>query len=326
MNQGPVTAWGLEDWKEYLLTIDFLASEELLSISKAGEGNMNLALRLIFKNQSIIAKHSPPYCFKFPHIPAPVERLKRELEFYQLASASKVNHHFMPKILHFNETCNIVFMEDLGVCQDFGHLYEGWESENLSAMISLSSFLESLHSLNVEETQFENTSMRALNHNYIFGLPFSDKGHDLTPYFLDKTPEAKLIRNDPRLIDKVSLLGTLYLNEGHCLVHGDFYPRSWLQTTRGPVVIDPEFGFKGLPEFDFGVFIAHLKMSLIPAPELKSIMENYRPSVKLDFALINAFAGVEILRRLLYVTQLPLKIDTTQRLHLLEDARTMVLE
>jgi len=53
-------------------------------------------------------------------------------------------------------------------------------------------------------------------------------------------------------------LGDLYLSDGPTLLHGDFYPGSWLRTTQGIRIIDPEFAFTGAAEFDVGVFAAHL--------------------------------------------------------------------
>ena len=50
--------------------------------------------------------------------------------------------------------------------------------------------------------------------------------------------------------------------EGPSLIHGDLFPGSLLQTGSGELrIIDPEFCFCGDPEFDIGVFYAHLLLS-----------------------------------------------------------------
>ena len=53
-------------------------------------------------------------------------------------------------------------------------------------------------------------------------------------------------------------VGDIYLSDdGGVLLHGDYYPGSWLKTDAGFRVIDPEFCFLGPPEFDLGVLAAH---------------------------------------------------------------------
>lgn len=89
----------------------------------------------------------------------------------------------------------------------------------------------------------------------------------------------------------MKVLGELYLDEGKCLVHGDFYPRSWLLTNKGAAIIDHEFGFKGLAEFDLGVFMAHLKMCQIPQLEIDAIVNCYLPQDHFDYSVAKAFAG-----------------------------------
>ena len=49
-------------------------NETLLSATKAGDGNMNLTLRLTTDARSLILKQARPWVEKYPHIPAPDSR------------------------------------------------------------------------------------------------------------------------------------------------------------------------------------------------------------------------------------------------------------
>ena len=92
----------------------------------------------------------------------------------------------------------------------------------------------------------------------------------------------------------------------------------------GLKVIDPEFGFTGPREFDLGVFCAHLRMAGTVLEE--SVLEtHYLPWKQLDRRLVSTFAGVEILRRLLGVAQLPIRFDLERKRVLLEKAVEDVL-
>ncbi|WP_223834388.1 phosphotransferase [Spirosoma profusum] len=120
-------------------------------------------------------------------------------------------------------------------------------------------------------------------------------------------------------------MGKIYLQPGATLIHGDYYPGSWLKTDYGTRVIDPEFVFLGHPEFDLGVMIAHLKLAQQDEVLAKQVLSQYRPTGDLEPALLQGFTGVEILRRLIGLAQLPLSLDLKQKKALLEEAAEMVL-
>jgi 5-methylthioribose kinase len=121
----------------------------------------------------------------------------------------------------------------------------------------------------------------------------------------------------------VTSLGTLYLANGGALVHGDFFPGSWLASPRGPIVIDPEFCFTGAPEFDCGVMIAHMILADQPSDRIDWIA-GAMPA-RYDRNLVDRFAGVEIMRRLIGVAQLPLETTLARKQACLDLARALVL-
>ena len=121
------------------------------------------------------------------------------------------------------------------------------------------------------------------------------------------------------------VLGKVYLSTGETLLHGDYYPGSWLENNGQTYIIDPEFGFHGVKEFDLGVFIAHLMLSSQPQKNLTRMISGYGKRSDFDEGLAVSFAGIEILRRLMGVAQLPLSADLSTKTSLIEKGKNMVL-
>jgi 5-methylthioribose kinase len=285
----------------------FLRSDEqLLWVSKAGEGNMNLTLRLSTAERSFILKQARPWVEKYPAIAAPPGRARVEAAFYRAVSKRPALREAMPALLGEDPESGVIVLEDLGEARDLTGLYleEPLSARNLQSLLS---YLEALHQLFPErESLFENREMRALNHEHIFRLPLvSDNGLDLDRITPGLDEAARELKADRAYVSRVRELGELYLADGPSLVHGDYFPGSWLQTSGGIRIIDPEFCFLGTPSFDRGVLLAHLFFS--------------REAVELgDFdATARAFAGAEIMRRLIGVAQLPLDADLDEKRELL---------
>ncbi|MEM7375673.1 MAG: phosphotransferase, partial [Bacteroidota bacterium] len=121
-------------------------------------------------------------------------------------------------------------------------------------------------------------------------------------------------------------LGKLYLSEGPVLIHGDFYPGSWLRTENGLKVIDAEFSFRGYAEFDLGVFAAHMALASQGEEVTSELLERYAAGANFDERLMRGFAGTEILRRLLGVAQLPLVLGLEQKQELMVKAAKWIME
>ncbi|MDP6909125.1 MAG: phosphotransferase, partial [Flavobacteriales bacterium] len=112
---------------------------------------------------------------------------------------------------------------------------------------------------------------------------------------------------------------------GNKLLHGDFYPGSWLKTDSGFKMIDPEFCFMGPAEFELGVTVAHLKMAEQSESLIKDLFVYYHFDTKFDGTLFSKFAGMEIIRRIIGLAQLPLDLDLKERLDLLDEAYELVV-
>jgi 5-methylthioribose kinase len=72
-------------------------------------------------------------------------------------------------------------------------------------------------------------------------------------------------------------------------------------------VIDPEFCFYGLREFDLGVLFAHMYLTQQKESAMTLIKEEYNFFEELNPTILNGFIGTEIIRRLIGLAQLPLK-------------------
>ena len=90
-------------------------------------------------------------------------------------------------------------------------------------------------------------------------------------------------------------------------------------------VIDPEFSFCGNPEFDIGVFYAHLLLSRHEDDTASFWLQVALEDTPHSEPLVLQFAGVEIMRRILGVAQLPASLSLETKQHLLERSREMVL-
>jgi 5-methylthioribose kinase len=239
----------------------------------------------------------------------------------------------MPCLLDFDEKSALLVMEDLFAAEPLIDCYRGSRRFKQSQLNELAQYTSALHSLVVpanEREGFRNIAMRRLNHEHIFDIPLrqdgalSDMLERITPG-LDRAADD--LRQDRRYCDIVGKLGERYLrHEGPSLIHGDLFPGSLLQTGSGELrVIDPEFCFCGDPEFDIGVFYAHLLLSEHGEDAVSWWLQVALENKKHSDSLVFQYAGVEIMRRILGVAQLPVRLSLEAKRRLLEQSRAMVL-
>lgn len=297
--------------------------EKLTKVEIAGESNMNLVLRIATNHRNVILKQSKPYVRKFPQIPAPINRIMVEKEFYTLMESDPILASFSPKVYHFDPENYILLTEDLGKAIDFMEIYSKGFSLSDSIIAQLAAYLNALHSLQVSSFP-ENLEMKQLNHIHIFNFPFEEEnGFDLDTVQPGLQTLSLKYKRDNELKKVIQNLGEQYLATGKTLVHGDFYPTSWLQIGEEIRIIDPEFGFMGDPEFDLGVLFAHFKLSK-QAHSLKlDFLKKYTNSY--SEAKINQYESIEIMRRLIGIAQLPVKLSLSEKAELLSDASSQLL-
>jgi len=170
----------------------------------------------------------------------------------------------------------------------------------------------------------ENKILRQLNHQHIFVLPFlEDNGFQLNDIQEGLQELSLPYKKDAAIKTVVHKLGERYLSKGNVLIHGDYYPGSWMQLENEVYIIDPEFSFIGFKEFDLGVMTAHLIMATMDDSSLATVMELYKGEVNNSF--VSRVAGIEIMRRLIGLAQLPLQRTIEEKDYLLQLARKMIL-
>ena len=312
----------------YLQTQGWLKQNEaLLSLEKPGEGNMNFVLRAITNQRSFILKQARPWVEKFPQIDAPVERVAVEAQFFQSLEKIEAINQFAPSCLGFDAANFILATEDLGEGADYSFLYQ---KENLlteADIDGLTKYLSALHQVAIPSDFPDNLAMRQLNHEHIFNFPYlEENGFNLDDVQEGLQAAAMPYKTNAALKVKIKACGKIYLAKGKYLLHGDFYPGSLLKVADGLKVIDPEFGFIGPAEFDLGVLFAHLLMAEQPSTILQSIFEKYQKLAGFEKALFSQFIGVEILRRLIGIAQLPLSLDLPTKKNLMAQAAQWIME
>lgn len=308
------TLHSLPLWKE---------NEKLITIAPAGESNMNLVLRITTDKRSVILKQSKPFVRKFPQIPAPIERIEIEMSFFQLLEDDETLRKYSPKVILFDEMNHILLLEDLGNGSDYSDMYAEGFSWNEDDFQSISHYLSALHELQVSNFH-DNIKMKKLNHEHLFEFPFKvNNGFDLDTIQPGLQKLSLKYKTDENLKSALKQLGKRYLSHGSTLIHGDFYPASWLKTEHGVRIIDTEFAFMGDCEFDLGVMFAHFELAKLDFGLNEEFLQHYDHSY--DEKLVNKYRGMEIMRRLIGIAQLPLSLSLKEKKSLLERARTLIL-
>ncbi len=294
------------------------ADESITQVTKAGEGNMNLALRVQTNRRSIIVKQSRPWVEKYPSLDAPEERIIAETAFYHAITAAEDVCAATPAVVAADSSLRLLVLEDLGTASDYASLYAGQTvPEQVDAVFQQAiDWVTRLHQSDLSGVQeIGCLPLRELNHQHIFSIPLNDPPPiDLDQVCPGLTAASRPLCTDDSVSHAMQQLGEIYLAGGDGpLLHGDYYPGSWLKTDAGFRVIDPEFCFCGPAEYDLGVLAAHwifcgnqASMATIDRVCAESNGENSRK-------LILGFAGAELVRRLIGVGQLPLNADLERR-------------
>lgn len=316
--------------ERYLVSQGMLTPDAIpIAIARAGAGNMNLALRITTRDgRSFILKQGRPWVEKYAHIPAPFERTIVEAAFYSAVQSEPGVARRMPSLFHVDAHNHVLLLEDVGAGGDFTSIY-GDGAMTSASLATLLDWLQQLSRISVPadaRAVFSNRAMRALNHEHMFVFPLRDSnGLDLDGITAGLAEEARLLATDRAYVDAVSELGLEYLSDGVTLVHGDYFPGSWLKAEDGPRVIDPEFCFLGDPEFDCGILAAHLMMAQCGPDVLELVMASVTER-RLNLSWVAAYAGVEIMRRLIGVAQLALSFGIDRKRALLRLSRQLVVE
>lgn len=317
---------GLNDFLQYNAWLQ--RNEVVISATKPGEGNMNCVLRITTNMGSYIIKQSRGYVEKYPQVAAPQDRAKSEAAFYNCIKQYPLLSQHTPQLLRVDDKNNVLLLEDLGETNDYSYLYEGHEKLSEKDALELICFLNELHGSVIKnyDPLLRNDAMKQLNHQYIFVNPFlENNGINLNAITEGLQEISQQYKVDNSLKERAKLLGEKYLEEGEYLIHGDYYPGSWLNTNNGIKIIDPEFCFFGSAEFDLAVMIAHCYLSAQPQAIIDNILDDYNRKDDFNEELLNQFIGIEIMRRLLGLAQVPVVATLETKKALLKKSYAFIM-
>lgn len=308
----------------HLRKLGWIENDRVRSAARIGDGNMNLTVRVRLERRTAILKQARPWVEKYPHIAAPVSRAGVEAAFYSVAAQHPAVNRHMPGLLGGDPESYLLFLEDLGHSADLTSLYTGAGLSTTEGE-ELIGYLNALHAAGIPpelRNTFANRAMRALNHAHQYDIPLkAENGLDLDRITPGLSRAVAEVKSNPAYCAAVAGLGSRYLEDGGTLLHGDFFPGSWLRTPAGIKIIDPEFCFLGCAEYDLGILHAHLLMTH---------HDNLWPALRAcyngpaDWTLAGRFAGAELMRRLIGVAQLPLHATLEQKRQWLELSRKFV--
>ncbi|MEQ8811290.1 MAG: phosphotransferase [Imperialibacter sp.] len=295
--------------------------EEVLRLEKPGEGNMNVVVRVVGDTRNLILKQSRAFVNKYPQIAAPIERIGVERRFYALAASDPELRKYLPWVVGFDAKNHLMVLEDLGKGADYTFVYKKDEQMTAEELTAAADFLKVLHEQKFDSetvnTFPDNLALRKLNHEHLFVYPYmEDNGFDLDTIQPGLQALAMTYKTDSVLKRKVSALGEIYLASGNALLHGDDYPGSWRRVNAGFKVIDPEFCFFGPAEYDLGVMLAHLRMAQQPETDIEKVVEKYGGEINAGF--VAQIEGMEVLRRIIGLAQLPLDLSLGEKEALLK--------
>jgi len=227
----------------YLNKIAFLhEQEELIATEVPGNGNMNYVIRVKTNQRSFILKQARPWVEKYPSIEAPISRINVESDFYKTVSKDDFLKSHSPEVLLADPDNYILLLSDLGNIEDFSFIYQQEQFISEHHVNTLAMYIHSLHQLSVRDFP-DNMSMRKLNHEHIFIIPFlSDSGLELDTIQSGLQEISSIVTGNFKAKAAAQKYGDIYLSKDHHLIHGDFYPGSWMRSDHLHV-IDPEFCF-----------------------------------------------------------------------------------
>ena len=311
----------VDELNDYLKNrINFLKKNEVLIDKEIpGEGNMNIVIRLITNQRSFILKQSRSFVVKYPKLSAPLNRIDVEYNFYSQVGVNS----FFPKVLKFDPKNYILFLEDLGTCEDLTSIYQSTiiPKDFIDKLIM---GLNYIHKQKISKVYPENKLLRKLNHQHIFILPFIENDFPLDHVQKGLNELAKPFKTNKILFKKISEAGKIYMEKGDTLLHGDYYPGSWIQLDKRLCIIDPEFSFLGPKEFDLGVMAAHIILTTGQRSFFDLTIKNYQGKINVNMTKI--YCGIEIIRRLIGLAQLPIKRTLKQKKNLLNLANNLILQ
>ena len=303
--------------------------EEVQHSEPLTQGNMNLCLRVTTQRQKLVIKQGRAWVEKFPHIPAPVGRTTTEALFYITIAGVPALAAAMPRFIGVDHELQVMATEFVADSVGGNFIYA---EENGSEFLrkwstDLFYFLQHLSQIATVDfkNEFDNHELKKLNSFHMYDYPFQKEQIEKAAQELNL--DLLWLLSDKSLQQRKKLSED-YLAPGSYLIHGDFYPGSFLvqktEIKEKIYVFDPEFCTLGRREFDVGVFLAHVLLGSAPLIETLNEFKEKDYLAQLDFESVKHIAAYEVLRRILGVTQVLRDASSEKKKSLILTAKKML--
>ncbi|HCD52583.1 MAG TPA: hypothetical protein DEQ34_09055 [Balneolaceae bacterium] len=312
----------IENTTQYLRTVGWLEQGDSVSeMERLDHSVMNYVVRVIpDRAPAFVLKQSRPWIENFPEIDAPVFRSRVEFRFSELAHQTTDLQKFIQMEYEYDEISFMLKMKEFQNAESLADAYGAKNEISISDIDQVLEFLATVNGLSGYNSFPRNMEMRRLNHHFAFVAPYTR----FTEFELDDTQEGladlkKIVTGNISLKHKVISLGEKYLQGGNTIQHGNLELSNILRVGESIKIVDSEFAFQSVPEWDAAVFMAHLYLSDSPSSIIEYFTDNLNFK-RFDHTAFFGFAGIEIISRLLGLCQLPVTFSIDQKEELIKKA------
>ena len=326
---------------DYLRRIGLVGEADIVSVEKAGDGNINWVRRARVSapdrrdasGPSWIVKQARPALERFPEIEVTTERILFEHRWYETVRPFDQDA-ICPGIHIFDGEARVLVLEDLGNAERLdAALARG--ADVTPSLEGIARFLGRVHVATRDPAlaeRFANDEMRRLHGDHIFELPLRPNDFPLEPPVAER---ADALQQDAGFVALADAAYARYLEPRGALVHGDVQAGNVLLAEDGPKLLDAEIAHVGDPAFEIGTLIAHV---LLPAAA-RGDLSHARPAVAALWAAYSAahgddglaafpavarYAGFELMRRTLGAARVPATLEPAGALAVLDAAESWV--
>ena len=305
-----------EDLPEYLTALGLLTPGEHVSVEPAGEGNINWVRRVrsAARPFSVVVKQARPALERFPEYRVSTQRIEFEARWYETVARFD-REKICPRVHFFDAQRKALVLEDLGGAEPLNILLaRGGDAAGIAA--ALGRFLGAVHAGTRDPAlaaRFQNTEMRQLHGEHIFGLPFRANDFPLSPAVRRR---AERVAADADLLRRIDAAHRRYRELALALIHADVQPSNVLVAAGAPRLLDAEIAHQGDPAFEIGQLAGHLWLRALArgdaraaAPAVSALWSSYMAALdgalEVAFADVMLHAGIEMLRRTLGAARIP---------------------
>jgi len=222
--------------------------------------------------------------------------LKTEAAFCQLIGNYEYLSRFTPLFRGYDEGEKILVYDSIEDGKNFSAIYKSHLIEQEEIQL-LTKWLSLLHRLRFEKKahgQFDLTNNKIFSGLFKQEIPAAMVEKDAA-YSAELIALYREINKDERVLKRIEALASSYAQKSETLIHGNFTPLNWFRSDSGVAIANPSFARFGPPEFDLGLFVAHLSLALVPKEKIEIVFDSYENRDEIDLTLMNHFAALEIL-------------------------------